>query len=68
MFSFAQVAPLKGWIPVSMLHQIAFSGAPTHQSPIAAHQRTPFATHTRHIEKVRKALGRSEKSCICKTC
>ncbi|XP_037797229.1 uncharacterized protein LOC119592473 [Penaeus monodon] len=28
-------APLKGWIPVSMLHQIAFSGAtPEHQTPV----------------------------------
>ncbi|KAK7077353.1 hypothetical protein SK128_007862, partial [Halocaridina rubra] len=31
--------PLKGWIPVSMLHQIAFSGAtPEHQTPVVQSQ------------------------------
>ncbi|KAK4324323.1 hypothetical protein Pmani_005039 [Petrolisthes manimaculis] len=42
-------APLKGWIPVSMLHQIAFSGTtPEHQSPVVqAHSRpTSLNTHT----------------------
>ncbi|XP_045620029.1 uncharacterized protein [Procambarus clarkii] len=32
--------PLKGWIPVSMLHHIAFSGAtPEHQSPVVQGQQ-----------------------------
>ncbi|XP_068208076.1 LOW QUALITY PROTEIN: GATA zinc finger domain-containing protein 7-like [Palaemon carinicauda] len=34
--------PLKGWIPVSMLHQIAFSGAtPEHQTPVVQSQSHP---------------------------
>ncbi|KAK3859890.1 hypothetical protein Pcinc_034021, partial [Petrolisthes cinctipes] len=42
-------APLKGWIPVSMLHQIAFSGTtPEHQSPVvqAPSRPTSLNTHT----------------------
>ncbi|XP_050714080.1 mucin-5AC-like isoform X2 [Eriocheir sinensis] len=38
----APQAPLKGWIPVSMLHQIAFSGStPEHQTPVVQRPLTP---------------------------
>ncbi|XP_071529013.1 LOW QUALITY PROTEIN: uncharacterized protein [Panulirus ornatus] len=52
-------APLKGWIPVSMLHHIAFSGAtPEHQTPVVQSQqqqatRTPAHQHQRHQSATR---------------
>ncbi|XP_063885375.1 mucin-2-like [Scylla paramamosain] len=46
----APQAPLKGWIPVSMLHQIAFSGGatPDHQTPVSQRPLTPSRGQSQH--------------------
>ncbi|KAK8739020.1 hypothetical protein OTU49_003791 [Cherax quadricarinatus] len=60
-------APLKGWIPVSMLHQIAFSGAtPEHQTPVVQdHKRSQQPSrapiqHHRHQQHHQQGKGQGQ--------
>ncbi|KAG7162181.1 hypothetical protein Hamer_G010850 [Homarus americanus] len=56
-------APLKGWIPVSMLHHIAFSGAtPQHQTPVVQRTQQSSRHHQPHQHHQQQQVATSAPS------